>query len=114
MLVLTQPLVDTAFHRLRDDGEIAISQVEEKFFHRTTHLNERMSPGIGFIEPFLVVDVLDDITRMAQRELQLISLHREYSAVSLRSRLNTTAEMRGVVGEAKIVDEILAWHDGKS
>ena len=112
--VLAQPLVDTAFYRLRNDREVAVSQVEEEFFHRTPHLDERMPPGIGLIEPFLVVDVLDDITRMAQRKLQLISFHREYSAISLRSRLNTTTEMRGVVGETKIVDEILAWHDGKS
>ena len=112
--VLAQPLVDTAFHRLSDDGEVAVSQVEEEFFHRTPHLDERMPPGIGLVETLLVVDVLDDVTRMTQREVQFVSLHREYSAISLRSRLNTTAEMRGVVGEAKIVDEILAWHDGKS
>lgn len=64
MLIPFQPFVYPVLDGLRDDGEIAIAEVEKQLFERTAHLNPRMPPTDDAIDAFLVCHVLDDVAGM--------------------------------------------------
>ena len=93
MLITSQHFAPAAPHCLEDAREIAIAQVQQQFLQRARHLDERMSPGIGLVQPLLEIYVFHHIFRMFQRELQFMALHREDTAVSFRGGLHATRKM---------------------
>ena len=82
VLVSFQPFVDSVFDSFRNDGEIAVFQVEEQFFERTSDLDPRMIPAHDAVNALFVGNVFDDVAGMFQWKIHLIALHREDAAVT--------------------------------
>ena len=73
-----------------------------------------MSPGTAPVEPLFIGHVVDDISRMSQRKLELKAFHRKDLAQSAWCCLLAGGVVRGVGGEPDVVDEVALRHDGKS
>ena len=111
MLFRSHPFSQPFPDGFQDDGEIAVSQIQEEFFQRTAYLNPRMAPAINFVETFLILNIFQDITGMLERELQFMALHHENPAISLRRCLHATRKMGRLIRQAKIINQILCRHN---
>lgn len=92
VLVSFQPFVDSVFDSFRNDGEIAVFQVEEQFFERTSDLDPRMIPAHDAVNALFVGNVFDDVAGMFQWKIHLIALHREDAAVTFGQGMNRAGE----------------------
>ena len=93
-------------------GEVAVAQVQQQFFDGILNLNPGMVPGIGLIEPFQIGLMLCYLLRMAEGEGELMSLHREDTAQSMRCGFQIRREVSGVCHQSDVADLVLLRHDG--
>ena len=107
-------LMQSVGNGFADDAEVSIAQVEEELFQRPSQFYPRMSPSTAAVEPLLICHVVDDISRMFQWKLELKAFHGEDLAQSAWCRFLAGRIVRGVGGEADVVDEIALRHDGES
>ena len=77
MAVAPRPLSDTTGQRVADVAKVAAAQVEPEFFEGVLYLGPRVIPSHGFIAAVEVVNMLNDIVRVAEWELQLVARHGE-------------------------------------
>ena len=92
-------------------GEVAVAQVQQQFFDGILNLNPGMVPGIGLIEPFQIGLMLRYLLRMAEWKGELMSLHREDTAQTVRCGLQIRREMGGVSHQSDITDLVLLGHN---
>ena len=93
--------------------EIAVSEVVEEFLERTPNLEPGMPPGVGTIDVFLESNVLNDVGRMAQRELEVVTLHGVHTTQTGRDGVEVGSIVGAVGGGTKVVDEVACGHDGE-
>ena len=82
VLVSFQPFVDSVFDSFRNDGEIAVFQVEEQFLERASYLYPRVVPAHDAVDAFFVRYIFNDVAGMFQRKLRFVTLHGENAAVT--------------------------------
>ena len=73
-----------------DDAEVAVAQVEEELFQRAADFDPRVPPGTASVEALFVIHVVDDITRVLQRTVELEALHGQDFAQAAWRRLRTS------------------------
>ena len=76
--------------------EIAIAQVQPEFFEGVLDFDPRMVPGVCFVEAFLVLYILDDVSWMSQGEGEFVTLHGEDAAQTVGRGLGGCREVGGV------------------
>ena len=106
VLVSFQPFVDSVFDSFRNDGEIAVFQVEEQFFERTSDLDPRMIPAHDAVNALFVGNVFDDVAGMFQWKIHLIALHREDAAVTFGQGMNRAGEMGGICRCSQVINHV--------
>lgn len=113
-LISPHPFVESVDDRLPDELEIAVAQVEEKFFERASDFNPRMTPAHDAIDTFLIRCMLDDVARVFQRKVHLVALHGKDTAVTTRKGAERASEVYGVGSCAQIVDHVTGRHDAET
>ena len=93
--------------------EVAVSEVVEEFLEGTPDLEPRMPPGVGAIDVLLEGDVLNDMGRMTQRELEVVALHGVHATQTGRDGVEVGSIVGAVGGGAKVVDKVACGHDGE-
>ena len=111
VLVSFQPFVDSVFDSFRNDGEIAVFQVEEQFFERTSDLDPRMIPAHDAVNALFVGNVFDDVAGMFQWKIHLRALHREDAAVTFGQGINRAGERGGICRCSQVINHVAGRHD---
>ena len=93
--------------------EIAVSEVVEEFFEGTSHFEPRVSPCVGAIDVLLEGDVLNDMGRMTQRELEVVALHGVHATQTRWDGVEVGSIVGAVGCGTKVVDEVACGHDGE-
>ena len=113
IFVLTGQDVPAVADRLTDLFEVAIAEVVEEFLEGTPDLEPRMPPSVGAIDVLLEGDVLNDMGRMTQRELEVVTLHGVHATQTGRDGVEIGSIVGAVGGGTKVVDEVACGHDGE-
>ena len=98
---------------LSDLFEVAVAEVVEEFFEGTSHFEPRVSPCVGAIDVFLEGDMLNDMSRMTQGELEVVTLHGVHASQTGGDGVEVGSIVGAVGGGSKVVDQIACGHDGK-
>ena len=85
--VLARPLADAAGEGTEDVAQIATAQVEPELFEGILDFGEGMVPAHHLVAAVEVVDVVDDVARVVEGELQLVARHGEDAAKPARHGL---------------------------
>lgn len=104
---------DAVLHCFANVLQFAVAETQPKLFKRASDFNPRMSPALNAEESVLIVHVLNDVARMAEREIQLVRLHFKDSAIGMWERGVRAAEMYALAAGTEVLDEIDARNDGQ-
>ena len=113
VFVLAGQDVPAVADRLTDLFEVAIAEVVEEFLEGTPNLEPRMPPGVGAIDVFLESNVLNDMGRMTQRELEVVALHGVHATQTRWDGVEVGSIVGAVGCGTKVVDEVACGHDGE-
>ena len=91
-----------------------MAEVQIKLFERTSDLDPRMPPGHDTEHTVFVLNILDHIARMPQRELQFVPLHGENTADSFGQHIVRVAEMRRTFRSPQIINHVFGRNDTQS
>ena len=72
--------VDAVAYGGEDMFPLTVANADKEFFKRTPHFDPRMTPTCDAIHALAVAHMLDDVARVAQGKLQVVTLHREETA----------------------------------
>lgn len=94
-------------------SEVAVTEVVEELFEGTSYFEPRVSPCVGTIDVFLKGNVFDNMSRMAQRKLEFMSLHRVHATQTCRDCVEICSIVGTIRSSSEIVDEVMCGHNRK-
>ena len=94
-------------------SEVAVTEVVEELFEGTSYFEPRVSPCIGTIDVFLKGNMFDNMSRMAQRDLEVVSLHRVHATQTCRDCVEICSIVGTIRSGSEVVDEVMCGHNSK-